>query len=353
MIEFDVAEVLEYNATYQYIDPITNPASANNSFAIYCRSCSTYYNLDPIIVKPSDINMKRIPLVGEYVLIYRSYNQNATHENRKYQSWYYLTTIDLQSNINANILPGISKKKTDSEIQSYKPGKTFKLPDSGNSISPLQPYEGDFILEGRFGNSIRFGSTVDLNGSGTTDFYTVQSPWKGSSGNQGDPIIVMSNGRQNLPRKQFTSESIQNDASSLYLTSTQTLPSFKLGNSENPNPLSCFYPGESAFNRSQLIGVADRIILKAKTDIVVIDSPRGIVLNTTGEVRIGSDEGNESMVHGDVLLNVLQKILNQLNSPIQCGTMTGTFIDKSYTVSAQKQLQDLLSSTYFIKKNTY
>lgn len=347
-IEFDVAEVLEYDYTYQYVDPTTNPGSANNLFAIKCRSCGTYFNLNPFLAKPSNMNMKRIPLVGEYVLIYRTYNQNATHENRRFESWYYLTTVDLQSNVNANLLPGISKKQSQAELDSSKPGNTFKLPNT--SISPLQPYEGDFILEGRFGNSIRFGSTVDLNG--TTDFYTVQSPWKGS-GDQGDPIIVLSNGRKNLPRKQFTSESIQNDASSLYLTSTQTLPSFKLGNSENPNPLSCFYPGESAFNRSQLIGVADRIILKAKTDIVVIDSPRGIVLNTTGDVRIGNDEASEAMVHGDVLLNVLQKILNQLNSPIQCGTMTGTFIDKSYTVSAQKQLQDLLSSTYFIKKNTY
>jgi hypothetical protein len=59
------------------------------------------------------------------------------------------------------------------------------------------------------------------------------------------------------------------------------------------------------------------------------------------------------MVHGDVLLTVLQKILNQLNSPIQCGTMVGTFIDKSNTVAAQKLLQKLLSSTYFINKNTY
>jgi hypothetical protein len=56
------------------------------------------------------------------------------------------------------------------------------------------------------------------------------------------------------------------------------------------------------------------------------------------------------MVHGDVLLNVLQKILNQLNIPIQCGTMSGTFLDRSNITAAQRELQKLLSKKYYIKK---
>jgi hypothetical protein len=104
------------------------------------------------------------------------------------------------------------------------------------------------------------------------------------------------------------------------------------------------------FNGPQFIGVADRIILRAKRDIAVIDSQKGIILNTTGEIKLGSDGADQSMVHGDVLLQVLQKILNQLNTPIQCGTMSGTFLDRSNITSAQQDLQNLLSQKYYINK---
>lgn len=340
-VEFDIAEVLEYDRTYQY-----DESSTDKLFVIKVRSIKTF-NKIPFEAIPADNNIKKIPLIGEYVLIYKTINSEATAYQRRTQRWYYLTTVNLQSSVHANLLPGISDRVgIDTKANDdYKPGKTFNL----TTISPLQPYEGDVIVEGRFGNSIRFSNTVKIGG----DYYK-PAGWSGTVSNDtGDPIIILSNRTKNLEARKFVTEDIQTDASSLYLTSTQTLTSFTLGTTENPNPLSCFLPGESSFKQSQLIGVADRVILKAKSDIAVIDSPRGIVLNTTGDVRIGNDEASEAMVHGDVLLNILQKILNQLNSPIQCGSMTGTFIDKSYTVSAQKQLQDLLSSTYFIKKNTY
>lgn len=305
-IEFDVAEVLEFDYTYQYVDPSTNPNAANNLFAIRCRSCGSYFNLDPFIAKPSDINIKRIPLVGEYVLIYRTYNQNATNENRKNQSWYYLSTIDLQSNIHANILPGISKRQSQSEIDSSTPGKTFKLSD--RAISPLQPYEGDLLLEGRFGNSIRFGSTVDLNGN--MDRYTVNVPWKGSA-KQGDPIIILSNGRKNLPRFSsfYVSENIETDASTLYLTSTQKLPNFKLNNILRTKDVD----SESSFNASQFIGVADRIILKSKSDIIVLDTKKSIEINTPYlSIGVKDIEQKEFGLHSTQVKSILKTLIDMI-----------------------------------------
>lgn len=344
-IQFDVAEVLEYDNTYKWIDPASADTNTDRLFALKVRSCSGYFNQKPFIVRPSDINIKKIPLVGELVLIYKSFNQVSTSIKRR-ESWYYLTTVDLQSSIHANLLPGISGDKTQAEIDNTKPGNTFNF----KVTSPLQPYEGDILVEGRWGNSIRFSSTIDLKGDQGN--YSNAVPWRGGS-MQGDPIIVLSNGRPANPNKQFVAEDIQSDASSLYLTSTQKLPGLILGTQSDKNPLTCYSPNESQFSKSQFIGVADRIILKSKTDIAVIDSPKAIVLNTPGEVKLGSDSASESMVHGDVLLTVLQKILNQLNTPIQCGTMTGTFIDKSNVSSAQRELSELLSSKYFIDKNTY
>ena len=347
-VEFDVAEVLEYDRTYNYIGPDQTDSNVSELFALKVRSCSKYFNQKPIIAKPSNINIKQIPMIGEFVLIYKTFNQESTSEKRR-EAWYYITSIDVQSSMNENMLPGISDSLSQEKIDQIKPGKNFDR----KSVSPLQPYEGDLIIEGRWGNSIRFSSTIDL--TGPQDHYNIPVPWKGANA-QGAPLIVLSNGRKNLPNKQFVSEDIQNDNSSLYLTSTQTIPNLLLGSSKKRNPLKK-YPKGSQFANSQFIGVADRIVLKANIDVVVLDSPTAIILNTTGEVKLGNDEANESMVHGQVLLQILQKIINQLQSSVQIGDtlapIGGYINNASYAKDAQTLLNELLSSKYFIQKNTY
>jgi len=343
-IRWDVAEVLDYDYTYRYIPPSSGSAgNTNNLFSIKVRTATGFYNNEVFDVRPSNINLKQIPLVGEFVLIYKTFNE-YTSKSRRREGWYYVTTIDVHSNINENLLPGITGNLTDTEIANIKPGKTFK----SKAVSPLQPYEGDFLLEGRHGNSIRFGSSI--NTTYPEKYYHAGPTWFSPvSDNDGDPIIILSNGRNNLTNKEFVIENIEQDASSLYLTSTQKI-SISLGDTNNKNPLSCYLPAETQFDKSQFIGIADRVILKAKTDIAIIDSPKAIILNTTGEIKLGSDTADQSMVHGDVLLHVLQKILNQLNTTIQCGTMSGTFLNRSNIDSAQRDLQNLLSQKYYINK---
>ena len=76
-------------------------------------------------------------------------------------------------------------------------------------------------------------------------------------------------------------------------------------------------------------------------------------MNSTGDIKLGGEDASESMVHGDVLLNILQNIINQLGSIVRCGSVYGSFLNTQYADKAQKQLQELLSSKYFINKNTY
>ena len=194
-----------------------------------------------------------------------------------------------------------------------------------------------------------FNSGSDFNLIRDLDFknnYSEPGNWRGN--NIGDPILILSNGRKYKEDKDFVTEDINTDQSSLYLTSTQKLP-LVLGNKDQPNSLTgCITTSgnETNYVGSQLLGVSDRVILKARKDLAVIDSPLGIILNSTGAIKLGSEEASESMVHGEVLLEVLQSIINQLNTMVQCGSSTGTFINLSYVNKAQKQLQDLLSSKY-------
>jgi len=278
-------------------------------------------------VKPINSNIKQIPIPGESVLIFQSLSHESTLEE-SYPQWYYMFPMALSSNTNSNILPTVGELEFDTKFEESK-------------VSPLQPYRGDFMLEGRYGNSIRFGSTIDFKNN-----YSEPGKWRGN--NIGDPILVLSNGRKYKENKDFVTEDINTDQSSLYLTSTQKIP-LVLGNKDQPNSLtSCITTSgnETNYNGSQFLGVSDRVILKARKDLAVIDSPLGIILNSTGAIKLGSEEASESMVHGEVLLEVLQSIINQLNTMVQCGSSVGTFINLSYANKAQKQLQELLSSQY-------
>jgi len=317
-VNFYFGEVIENKNTYSkkstdpnILFPITVKVKQNNNIKIIEN------------VKPIFANIKQIPTVGETVLIFQGYN-HTTSNTQRYLQWYYFPPVGIQSNINNNILP------INSDV--FTPDAKF----TQKTVNPLQPYAGDILVEGRYGNTIRLGSTV-LNQQ-----YDTVPTWTGKTA--ADPIIILSNTRKSNTSAQYDIENVNTDDSSLYLTSTQTLNNLKLSKT-----LSTY----QNFNGSQFIGKADRIILSSKKDLVVLDSPKGIVLNTTGNVHIGDDRTSQSLVHGNVLLDVLQKILNQLNTPIQCGTMTGTFLDKSNINSAQRNLKNLISSTYFLKKNTY
>ena len=277
-------------------------------------------------VKPYNANIKQIPIPGESVLIFQSFNHES-NVDEYYTQWYYMAPMAPSSNINSNILPTVTE---DIELDE-------KFEEENYKVSPLQPYRGDLMLEGRFGNSIRFSSTIDFK-----DDYSLAGNWGG--GNNGDPILILSNGREYKENKQFVTENINTDKSSLYLTSTQKLNTLKLSKT-----LTKF----GKFQGSQFVGVADRAIIRAKTEAAVIDADEAIILNTPGQILIGSDEAAQSMVHGEVLLGILQNILTQLTTVVQCGSASGRFINLSYVEEAQRQLRELLSSKYFINKNTY
>lgn len=299
-IEFDVAEVLDYEYTYQYVESTRRDTNVNNLFGLKVRSCNNYFNPKPFIAKPANINTKNIPLVGELVLIFRTFNQISNSQLRR-ETWYYLTTIDVQSSMNANPIPGISDKSSDQNaIDAYKPGNTFDF----KSVSPIQPFEGDIIVEGRFGNSLRFGSTVKSGGN-----YYKQPTWNGDISTNtliSNPIIILSNGQANQTEKKFVVENINTDNSSLYLTSTQKLNDFRLN-----NILRTVEESVTQFSKSQYIGTADRIILKAKTDTVALDSGLSIELNSP-LLSIGVKKDKEDGLHTEAVEDLFELIFDIL-----------------------------------------
>jgi len=302
-VEFGLAEVVEvYNKTYKWIPADASSkldrSTTDDLFSISVRS----YNEEeqqPFVARPANSNIKQIPLIGEHVLVFRSINQESTTDKKRGQ-WYYFPAISLQSGINNNSLPGIARNRGDDvnpipqDIAEKPLGQEF----DEQVISPLQPFEGDVLIEGRWGNSIRLGST----GKNDSERYTKIPNYSGA--NSTDPIIILSNGQLNKKNKEFVVESFEDDQASLYLTSTQQI-------SDNGIQLDFNkHTAVSEFNTSQLIGSADRIILNSKSDSVILNSSNRISLIANEGVRIGSDNASEPMILGDKLESVLTKILD-------------------------------------------
>ena len=191
------------------------------------------------IAYPLDTNVRKVPLINEIVFIMSGPSRNIALEgNSDAIDFYYTNAISVWGRSHLNMLPsnsstskntdtipkedvekGISNNK-DSQVVEPKPGNTF---EEKANIRNLFPNEGDVIIEGRFGNSIRFGSTAKQS----EENKNVESPWS-TEGKEGNPITIIRNGQSqvDLPFSNWFPiyEDIQNDDSSIYMTSGQLIP---------------------------------------------------------------------------------------------------------------------------------
>ena len=179
------------------------------------------------IAKPLFSFIKNYPLINETVLIMSSGDKDNEI------STYYFPIINLWNHPHHNALPYIENLNNNSSAD-YEQNIARQVEDGSTGINlghyfqeklnikPLLPYEGDTIIEGRFGNSIRFGSTNISDKVGTPNEWS-------NNGELGDPITIIRNGQSNLLDNKgwiHAKEDIMGDASSIYMTSNQQLSNF-------------------------------------------------------------------------------------------------------------------------------
>ena len=185
------------------------------------------------------------PLINEIVTIINLTGKNYMGDRTSTQN-YYLPPVNLWNNAgtNNNILPSlqnyIEEGKNIPKIEDYNNGglirklaqdESLEIPLGSYfreqlNIHPLQPYEGDYLLEGRFGNSVRFGAT---SRSEVIPEESKNNWSNGAKGKNGDPVIIIRNGQSialNDEGSTHTSEDINFDPSSIYLTSNQKIDNF-------------------------------------------------------------------------------------------------------------------------------
>lgn len=189
-----------------------------------------------LIAKPLFTNISQYPILEEIVLILQAPSEGLNKDPQS-KTFYYLTTVGLWNSIHHNAFPDIPnfnkkiKDKNKTSNQNIEEGNTISnSPDTevlkfGNSfkekndIRNLLPEEGDLIVEGRWGQSIRFSST--------TIKKLPSNSWS-SQGELGSPITIIRNGQS---KEKNTSspwvplyEDINNDGSSIYMSSGQDIP---------------------------------------------------------------------------------------------------------------------------------
>ena len=158
--------------------------------------------------KPLFPTIKTYPSINEVVLLIKGPKYTST-DNPDNTSLYYMGPFNVFNNTNYNPQPIVDSGDI---INSLNPNKIFK--EKGD-IKPLITYDGDTIIEGRWGNSIRFGS------SDSSSF----TPNQWSNSNTGNPITIIRNGqRVDETDSHFTLENINTDKSSIYLTQGQIIP---------------------------------------------------------------------------------------------------------------------------------
>lgn len=282
---FESAEVIEVFL----VDTIQNYYTIR--FKYLSRPGSSDANASTAI--PLDTHIKTIPVPGEIVLIVTAASAFAGNF-RKEGTNYYLSTVNIQSSINYNGVPTSSEIPQSNKTSygnaslgaSFTPfnstperiKKTFKPLNGQNA---LQLFEGDVVIEGRSGNSIRLSSTV--NG---TSGITKQPTW--TLGKPGDPILIITNTKKNLAPNGFRIEDIKKDDSSIYLTSTQRLPLVLAG----PLGTTNIKIGTFSTNLSgkQIVMSSDRIVLNAKEKEIALSSKNGISISSKGHIVLESSK---------------------------------------------------------------
>ena len=183
--------------------------------------------------KPLFSSITQYPVVNEIVFLVKGPTSNYHDLDFEGDSIsYYLPSIKLQNHPLHNALPDflsntnppLSNEEVEAGASNSSSEFTINLGEyfrELENIRPLRPYEGDTIVEGRYGNSIRLGAT-------TFNQLTDLNRWS-NEGEVGNPITIIRNGQQENSKKESFEhiiEDIDGDHSSIYLCSNQQLTDF-------------------------------------------------------------------------------------------------------------------------------
>lgn len=292
-----------------------------------------------ITAKPLNVNILRVPIVGEIVLLLKA-PSSYTSGLRSTTDNYYLDIVSLQSSVHHNSLPTITKLETQNgqangdsnkyseagagNTQKQSQPKVDENFTENSSVKPLQHYVGDVLFLGRYGNSMRF-STTPKSGK-----FSIKPKW--SKGPESAPITILRNSAQDTNTNRindFTTENFTKDDNVIVMASGQNIEfeqSSKVLKSASSKgitswkdenwgttPQILISSGRIVFNSSQkeIIAFAKNGIALSSETTISIDSKDNVSLNAT-KIELGTD-ANEQLILGNVWQKWMEDFIQQLS----------------------------------------
>jgi hypothetical protein len=293
---------------------------------------------------PYDAQLKTYPLVNEIVLLF-SLPDNGMGLSTDSKSYFYLKPLNIWNHPHHDAYPNPTtygrKQKRDYDatdkgvvVRQVKDNENFDDIDLNSPINPsqntfvekvdihpLMPFMGDSLLEGRYGQSLRFGSTAKSQSE-------KKNNWS-SAGDNGNPIMILRNGQPTKVSPEGwipITENITQDLSSVYLTSYQKIP-FSIAN-ENFYSANIPPTTPSQYISPQIILNSDRIVLNAKSDSVLISGQTSVYISSnksinleaeqlyidSTDIRLGSKIADQAVLKGDDTVELLKRLITEVTN---------------------------------------
>ena len=333
---------------------------------------------DVKVARPLFINEKHFPVPNEIVYLVKGLPTTSTQEDVDNTILYYITVVNIWNHPHHNALPAPQDSRASSDRKSYNQVEagSFNIVNesgeadffSGNfegqfvereNIHPLQPFIGDVIKEGRWGNSIRLGSTI----KGASNSWS-------STGQDGDPITILRNGQNvDADDRGFIPipEDINKDQSSIYLTSTQKLPletNSEFGSYKDSNS-SDTPEKQDQYSNSQVILNSGRLVFNAKNDHILLSADKSVNVNAAGSINLDSDkniilnskgvqlgvDAEEPLVLGNELTDFLNEFIDDLLEFVNTGITPAVGIAPGTPIASLSSTGPILASKLRIKKS--
>lgn len=263
------------------------------------------------VAYPISSDLKKFPLKNEIVLLTSAPGYGLDTSNLNVKT-YYNTIVNLWNHPNHAAFPDDIDKELDL-------GKDI---DELTEVNPMQPFPGDIILDGRQGQSLRL-----------TGFPSPKNEFVDST-NIGKPLTIISNGQKQAdnPYDPIV-EDINEDASSIYLTSDHLVPLSQVRNKVKSYGVRVKPPLANEYKGSQVVVNGGRLYFNAKEEGIFLNSNEYLELQSN---YINLDGVKEVSIDAELIFlgEKVAKAPQSTKEPVLKGTAT---------INYMKELIDIMS----------
>ena len=263
------------------------------------------------VAYPLRNDFKKLPLKNEIVLLVTAPGPELEGSNLNVKT-YYDTIVNLWNHPNHAAFPDNIDKELDL-------GKEI---NELTEVNPMQPFPGDIILDGRQGQSLRL-----------TGFPSPKNEFVDTT-NIGKPLTILSNGQKQAENPyDAIIEDVNQDASSIYLTSDHLIPLEQARHKTDSYGINPAPPLANQYKGSQVVVNGGRLYFNAKEEGIFLNSNEYLELQSN---YINLDGVKEVSIDAELIFlgEKVAKAPQSTKEPVLKGTATVNYI---------KELIDIMS----------